>query len=93
MIFGVCVLAEHGYVPIGTLELDDLQLVRDMLTRNTTCPQRFIDALTQAFEAFLETCPYCGLKTPTPCDSLPSGLCEHALNATYATTLNHQTTS
>lgn len=31
----------------------------------------------------LETCPYCGIKTDNPCDTLPPNICEQAINVTY----------
>lgn len=31
----------------------------------------------------LERCPFCGILTESPCDSLPPDTCEQALNATY----------
>ena len=30
-----------------------------------------------------ETCPYCGIKTDDPCDSLPADICEQAINRVF----------
>lgn len=34
-------------------------------------------------ELYWETCPYCGIKAETICDSLPANICEQAINITY----------
>lgn len=34
-------------------------------------------------EPELEKCPYCGIMTADPCDSLPPSYCEQALDKVY----------
>ncbi|MBW2190114.1 MAG: hypothetical protein JRG93_11100 [Deltaproteobacteria bacterium] len=38
-VFGVSVMTEDGWVPISELSEGDLEIVRDALDRNPTCPK------------------------------------------------------
>lgn len=80
LIFGTVVLTERGWLPVNELDSNDAQMVLDLLMHNPTCPQRFYDTLRAQIEDAKETCPFCGLRTPTPCDTPPPDTCEHALN-------------
>lgn len=36
----------------------------------------------------LEECAYCGIRSSEICDSIPSGMCERAINTVYMSDLN-----
>jgi hypothetical protein len=50
LIFGVCVLAEHGWHPVDQLSKEEVQHVLALLDYNPTCPPEFYEALRTRLE-------------------------------------------
>ena len=69
LVFGVVVLAEHGWHPVSELSSQDVRNVIRLLDNNPTCPQRFIDALRKQLSNG-DRCPYCGLRGDDVCENV-----------------------
>jgi len=45
LIFGVCVMSEEGWVPIGEGSIEELELVLRLIDFNPLCPKEWIRAI------------------------------------------------